>query len=281
MIFRRHLPIHKLFERSCDIGLLRLTPDKITQIFGFRLTRRLRGKLQTLLEQVEHGHHVFRACAKSAVLRMSEKGSTFLRLEVLSNRLTDFGLGKSLDNLDAVRQMLAAVTDRFAVFEASALNVHIDFPLFQRLALPIVAGHTKVPGIKIHDTRMVRLMEALLHAGTQIHGSRTAQLHHAILTAFGLTSTTYTLTQLRYDLRKMKAHDLVERDGVRYAYRLTDKGRKVALLFVLFHQRVCGPLAHSLFNQPPTCDSPPPTPLEKAYRKADESIQHVLSLLAA
>jgi hypothetical protein len=149
-------------------------------------------------------------------------------------------------------------------------TVHIDFPLFQRLALPIVAGHTKVPGIKIHDTWMVRLMEALLHAGTQIHGWRTAQLHHAILTAltaFGLTPTTYTLTQLRYDLRKMKAHDLVERDGVRYAYRLTDKGRKVALLFVLFHQRVCGPLAHSLFNQlPPAIRHPRPHSKQRIER---------------
>ena len=212
---------------------------------------------------------------------MYEKGSTFLRLEVLSNRLTDFGLGKSLDNLDAVRQTLAAVTDRFAAFEGTALNVHIDFPLFQRLALPIISGHTKVPGIKIHDTRLVRLMEALLHGGTQIHGWRTAQLHHAILAAFALTATTFTLTQLRYDLRKMKAHGLIERDGTRYAYRLTDKGRKVALLFVLFHQRVCGPLANSLFNQPPASDSSPATPFETAYRKADQSIQHLLDLLAA
>jgi hypothetical protein len=47
----------------------------------------------------------------------------------------------------------------------------------------------------------------------------------------------------------MKAHGLIERDGSRNAYRLTDNGRKVALLFVLFHQRVCGPLANSLFNQ--------------------------------
>lgn len=281
LIFRRNLPIHKLFERSCDVGLLRLTPNKITQIFGFRLTKRLRGKLQTVLERVEHGHHVFRACAKSAVLRMYEKCSTFLRLEVLSNRLNDFGLGKSLDNLDAVRQTLAAVTDRFATFEASALNVHIDFPLFQRLALPIVAGRHKIPGIKIHDTRMVRLMEVLLHSGTQIHGWRTAQLHQANLTAFALTPSAYTLTQLRYDLRKMKAHGLVERDGSRYAYRLTDKGRKVALLFVLFHQRVCGPLANSLFNHPPDPESPPATPLETAYRKADKSIQQVLDLLAA
>jgi hypothetical protein len=281
LIFRRNLAIHKLFERSCDIGLLRLTPDKVTQIFGFRLTRRLRGKLQTVLERVEHGHHVFRACAKSAVVRMYEKCSTFLRLEVLSNRLTDFGLGKSLDNLDAVRQTLAAVTDRFASFEASALNVHIDFPLFQRLALPIAAGRTKIPGIKIHDTRMIRLMEALLHCGTHIHGWRTAQLHHAILAAFALTPTKYTLTQLRYDLRKMKAHDLIQRDNSRYAYRLTDKGRKIALLFVLFHQRVCGPLANSLFNHPPDSEFPQATPLETAYRKADKSIQEILELLAA
>ena len=147
--------------------------------------------------------------------------------------------------------------------------------------MPIVTGHTKVPGIKIHDTRMIRLMEALLHSGTLVHGWRTAQLQHAILAAFALTPATYTLTQLRYDLRKMKAHGLIERDGSRYAYRLTDKGRKVALLFVLFHQRVCGPLANSLFNQPPNPASPPATPLETAYRQADQSIQQVLDLLAA
>src|ERR1700680_4216240 len=98
---------------------------------------------------------------------------------------------------------------------------------------------------------------------------------------FGVYFILNTLTQLRYDLRKMKAHGLVERDGSRYAYRLTDKGRKVALLFVLFHQRVCGPLANSLFNQPPDPQSTLTTPLETAYRKADESIQHVIDLLAA
>jgi hypothetical protein len=64
LIFRRNFPIHKLFERSCDIGLLRMLPDKITQIFGFRINKKLRGKLQSVLEKIFHGHHVFRACAK-------------------------------------------------------------------------------------------------------------------------------------------------------------------------------------------------------------------------
>jgi hypothetical protein len=212
---------------------------------------------------------------------MYEKLTTFLRLEALSNNLKDFGLKKPLDNLEAVREKPAAVTDRFAAFEAEALNVHVDFPLFQRMALPITSGLTRVPGIQVHDTRMIRLMEVLLHSGTKLGGWRTTQIHQAILSAFGLTAKSYTLTQLRYDIRKMKAHGLVERDGKRYAYRLTSKGNKAALMFVLFHKRVCGPLANSLFNSPPRPQPKPATKLEAAYRKADQSIQQILQLLAA
>jgi hypothetical protein len=281
LIFRRNFPIHKLFERSCDLGLLRLSADRIAQVFGWRLHRRLPGKLSSVLEKTKHGHHVLRAYAKNAVMRMYEKFSTFLRLEALSNNLKDFGLKKGLDNLDQVRRTLAAVTDRFAAFEAQALNVHVDFPLFQRLALPIPAGAGRVPGIKIHDTRMLRLMEVLLHTGTKVLGWRTTEIHQAIVSSFSLAPATYTLTQLRYDLRKMKAHKLLQRDGQRYAYRLTDKGTRVALLFVLFHQRVCGPLANSLFRRPALQTPSPISKIEAAYRKADRSIEHIIQLLAA
>lgn len=282
LIFRRNFPIHKLFERSCDLGLVRLVPDKITQVFGFRKSKRLPGKLQVVLEKIDHGHHVLRACAKNAVVRMYEKFSTFLRIEALSNNLNDFGLRKGIDHLDAVRKTLTAVTDRFTTFETESLNVQVDFPLFQRLALPITHGRSRVAGIKIHDTRMIRLMEVLLHAGTKIGGWRTTEIHQAILQVFSLQPASYTLTQLRYDIRKMKAHGLVERDGKRYSYRLTDKGNKVALMFVLFHKRVAGPLANSLFNDAaPKPHFPPPTKIEAAYRRADKSIREVLDLLAA
>jgi hypothetical protein len=282
LIFRRNFPIHKLFERSCDLGLLRLSADRIAQVFGWRLHQRLPGRLSSALDKISHGHHVLRAYAKNAVMRMYEKFSTFLRLEVLSNNLKDFGLNKRLDNLDQVRRTLAAVTDRFAAFEARALDVHVDFPLFQRLALPIAAGSHKIPGIKIHDTRMLRLMEVLLHTGTKVLGWRTAEIHQTIISTFNLTPANYSLTQLRYDLRKMKAHGLLQRDGCRYAYRLTDKGTRVAVLFVLFHQRLCGPLAHSLFHhRRPTQTSTPLSKIEAAYRKADRSLDQIVHLLAA
>jgi hypothetical protein len=41
--------------------LWRLSAHKISEIFGVRLTKKLKGKLNTTLEQIEHGHHIFRA----------------------------------------------------------------------------------------------------------------------------------------------------------------------------------------------------------------------------
>src|SRR5207249_12326015 len=35
-------------------------------------------------------------------------------------------------------------------FRHSCLNVHVDFPLLQRIALPITIGSVRYPGIKIH-----------------------------------------------------------------------------------------------------------------------------------
>jgi hypothetical protein len=169
-IFKRNFPIHRIFERGCEIGLWRTTASKIAEVFGQRVTKRLKGKLNTVVEQVEHGHHIFRAYYRNAFIKQYEKFSTYLRNEACSNNLADFGLKKSLDNLAAVREKLLAVTGRFAAFQAQWMNVHVDFPLLQRIALPVIAGSVTYPGIKIQDTRILRLMEVLLHSSTVVCG---------------------------------------------------------------------------------------------------------------
>ena len=280
-IFKRHFPIHQIFERSCEIGLWRLTANRISEIFGVRLNKRLRGKLATVLDQIEHGHHVYRAYWKNAFLKQYEKFSRFLRNELCSNNLRDFGLKKGLDHLDAVRTRFQTITDRFASFQAQCLNVHVDFPLLQRLALPITVGSVRYPGIKIQDTRIIRLLEVLLHGGNTVGGWTAKQIHQAVLTTFQLSPKTYGLNQLRYDLRKLKGHGLLQRDGTRYAYRLTTKGVQVSLLFLFFHKRLCGPLANSRFHHAPDPAHAPDSKLEVAYHKADKAIQNIVDLLAA
>jgi len=88
------------------------------------------------------------------------------------------------------------------------------------------------------------------------------------------------LTQLSYDLRKLKAHGLPEGQNRRYPYRLTGQRLKAALLFVLFYRRVRDPFAYNLFTEiwiPGSMNRK----LEVAYRKADDSVQKIVDLLAA
>ncbi|MBW1717720.1 MAG: hypothetical protein JRJ77_18240 [Deltaproteobacteria bacterium] len=278
-VFRRSFPIRKLFERSCELGFFSMTAKKVSNIFGWRITHGFKGKLQTVLERINQAHHTFRAYFKNSYVKQYEKLRTFLRMEVCSNHLPDLRIKKSLDNLDAVRHGSTQILDRFATIQAQTLNAHFDFPLLQRLSLPVLCKNTTIAGIKIHNTRMIRLMEVLMHAGMSLNGWSSRTIHDLVVEAFQLPH--YTLTQLRYDLRKMKAHGLIERNGKQYSYLLTEKGVKVATMFVLFHKRLCGPLANSLFNHRPNKFFMANGKLEKAYHKADDYIEKITELLAA
>ena len=122
-------------------------------------------------------------------------------------------------------------------------------------------------------------MEAIMHTGICINGWSSAQIHKTIINAFELPN--YTINQLRYDLRKMKAHGLVKRNGRQYSYVLTEKGVNVATMFILFHKRLFGPLANSLFHHRPKKLYILNSKLEKAYHQADDYIEKITELLAA
>src|SRR5260370_12163676 len=130
----------------------------------------------------------------------------FLRNELCSNNLYDFGLKKGLHHLNEVRQRFKTIISQFAVFQAQWLNVHTDFPLLQRMALPVTVGSVRHPGIKINDTRIIRLLEVLLHAGTHVGGWTAREIHEAFLITFHLSATAYGLNKLRYHLRQLSKH---------------------------------------------------------------------------
>jgi hypothetical protein len=61
----------------------------------------------------------------------------------------------------------------------------------------------------------------------------------------------------------------------------TPKGVQVALLFLFFHKRLCGPLANSRFHHRPDTTHQPASKLETTCHRADKAVQHIVDLLAA
>jgi len=75
---------------------------------------------------------------------------------------------------------------------------------------------------------------------------------------------------------------LLDREPKHYRYRLTKKGQRTAILFHLFHQRLCVPLAGSQCeHRPNACFQPQAGRLERAYHKADQAIDNIVRLLRA
>jgi len=281
-VFRKNHPIRKIFERSCELALWRVHGERIWRFFGRGHRDRIKGKLQTIMERVEHGRHVFRAYWKHAWVKQYEKYATFLRNEITSNNLKDFKLKKGLAHLLEARARFQTILDRFAGHQAENLNVHEEFAFLRRISLPVQQGRVRIPGIRIQDLRMRRLLEVLLHAGTTLAGWSTEEIHRAVLDRFSLTVAQYNVNSLRYDLRKLRGHALLDRQPKQYRYRLTEKGRRTAILFLLFHQRLCGPLAGSQFEHRPNAHHQPQvSQLERAYYKADRAIDDIVRLLRA
>jgi len=281
-IFKRSWPIRSIFQRSCELGLYLLTADRIVALFGKQNTRRVRGKLQNVMERVDHGMHVFRTWCRNSFLKQYEKAATFLRLELVSNNVRDFSLKKSLAHWEAMRQRFQEITDRFAAVQAQNLNVHGQLDVLARLAQPVIQGKTKVAGIKLEQKRILRLLEILLQgAGGHLKRWTTAQLHDTVLDQCGLKPKDYTLNQIRYDLRKLRLHGLIERIPHRQAYRFTQKGYKLGLLLIQLRKRIYGPVAFGILHHRPAPQHRPDSAFERVYHKIDAAFDEAIGLLAA
>jgi len=281
-IFKRSWPLRAIFQRSCELGLYLLTADRIAALFGRRRRRRLAGKLQNVMERLDHGQQVFRTYYRHSFLKQYEKADTFLRLELVSNDLRDFGLKKSLPHWEAMCTRFAQVTDRFAQVQAQNLNVHGSLDVLARLAQPLRRGRTKVAGIKLEQTRILRLLEVLLQgAGGHLQRWTTAQLRATLLDQCRLHQQDYTLNQIRYDLRKLRLHGLIERLPRSHAYRFTPKGQKLALLLVQLRRRIYGPAAFGLLRHRPDPHHMPNSAFERAYHNLQRAFDQTIELMAA
>ena len=114
--------------------------------------------------------------------------------------------------MEDIRRAFQGILDRFAANQTRNLNVHGHFDLLARLAKPVHLGKSKIAGIRLDQLRMIRLLEILLRRGAGcLGGWNIKELRAAILDTFELKAAQYAVSALRYDLRKLRAHGLIER----------------------------------------------------------------------
>ena len=143
-------------------------------------------------------------------------------------------VGRKLANLPAFKRRLAATTDRYPEQQAELLDSTIDTGGLAKLGDAGDRWQRRVPGIKLHDDRAIRLLDSLLYTGGLLGNWTTRELQERVLARHRLSEQDYTLGQLGYDLGKLRAHHLAERVGASRRYRLTADGVRLGGLLVKF-----------------------------------------------
>jgi hypothetical protein len=243
IIFHKKAALNKLFDRLLDHGRALGHPNKLAIIFGrsnFHVDART-GEIQEKVTQLRTP--VLRAdLGKNSIKQYVREGGP-LRTEATTFQLKELSVPKGLQHLPRVRKVLGQCTERFESVQQDILETFVDRGQLQELRQATVSpSGRRTPGLRPHDPRLLAVLQAVL-CFMHLAGKgcfKTAALLTDVQNALG--NPAYKLSQLRYDLGKLRGKGLVLRLHGTQSYQLTAVGFKLGILYLKLHQRFYAPL---------------------------------------
>jgi hypothetical protein len=251
LIFHRRAALDNLGQRLLDANRTIGQPNKITVIFGRKVTKQYRGKLQTEIEDMNLPNPVVRSHYRNGFIKQYVRDHIILRTEAASNNVNDYGVNKAVENLPALQKSLSEINDNYLNVQQDILETFVDRGQLRKLAEPTITSTGKrIPGLKLDHPRQLALMHALVRFAHVAAGNTftTAEIYPAVIKALGRVPDSYTLASLRYDLSKLRAKGLIVKLPNSRRYQLLPQGYSICLIFLKLFERVYAPLTAGLLS---------------------------------
>ena len=249
LIFHRRAAVDELTQRLLDLNRNIGQPKKITMIFGRKVTKQYKGKLQTVIEDLDLPNPVIRSHYGHGFAKQYVRDDRLLRTEPATNNVYDYGVNKDVENLPQLRDRMSAIIDNYHNVQQDILETFIDRGQLRKLAEPtILPGGRRIPGLKLDHPRQLAVMHSLVRFSNIAACGKftTADLYGPALEALGLTESKYSLASFRYDLSKLRAKGLVEKIPRSRRYRLAGKGYSICVAFLKLFEKIYAPLTAGL-----------------------------------
>ncbi len=143
-------------ERLLDANRTIGQPNKITVIFGRKVTKQYRGKLQTEIEDMNLPNPVIRSHYRNGFIKQYVRDHLILRTEAATNNVTDYGVNKAVEHLPALRDNCRRSIDNYLDIQQDILETFVDRGQLQKLAKPTLTPTGKrIPGLKLDNPRQL------------------------------------------------------------------------------------------------------------------------------
>jgi hypothetical protein len=263
----------QLIRDNLDIG----RPDKVSIVFG--RTIRQRGKFRTpgtfRTQVITTGTcpYLYLSCKKTHDGQYLKEGRA-LRTETTFNQPRDLGIGKELTNLAAMAKAGYAANRRLLDAECISHDPAAGTAALETLTNPVISTTcTRVPGMRFPDPRVQALLAACCALALRPAGFTSRDLRHLLAPQLGKDPEDMTGGQISYDLRRLRAHQIIERIPHSRSYQVTADGLSTALFFTRLTRRVIIPALAGIAGAGP----PPCSPLRQADRAYKAAIADLAS----
>jgi hypothetical protein len=228
----------QVLHDNLDIG----RPDHVGLIFHRRILNGRKNKTpgrfrtRVITEGVIPSLHVD---YKNTKIKQYYKQGRALRTETTINDPRDFGVTKRLTSLPDLRQLGFSANRRLLGVQTISHDPIRGAKAFTDLTTPVVTNSaTRIAGLRFGDIRVHALLRALLVHRLLPHGFTNRELRTLTAPLLGKRFEDITAGQMTYDLRRLRAHGLIERIPHSRRYTVTDTGLQHALLFTHAHDHL-------------------------------------------
>ena len=147
----------EVIRDNLDLG----RPDQVSLIFEKRMNRRTPGRFRTrvITEGVTPSLHVD---YKHAKIKQYHKEGQALRTEMTINDTRDFGVGRRLHNLPALRGIGFKANRRLLNVQRTSADCHIGEDAFAQVCAPVHTDGGRGPALRFGDPRVQALLSTLV-----------------------------------------------------------------------------------------------------------------------
>ena len=262
----------QVFQALIDRTRTRMDLRTVKTILGYQRRPRCRprrGKKaptwEVTVERPVYDLTIFKLSCGRLTLKIYTKGERVLRIEATAHNTQALGRRRALAEFPRILTDLKAVLERFIEALACIDRCFIGGETLDQLPLPAHVGRTRVGGIDLNKPRMRWAADAVLALATEPRGFTTSDFAHQVQRLGGPAAAAYTPRRAGYDLKKLRAKQLVQHIRRTRRYEAPSTGLKILATLTTLRTHVIKPLLAATENTAPVCAPHTPARLDRHY----------------
>jgi hypothetical protein len=220
---------------NLDIG----RPDNMEIIFNRQIRSTTHGVFRTAVDRDNDGV-VVNAFYRHSRIKYYLKDQRALRIETVINDTYDLNILRRIEHLDELTAKARDINQRLLDTIRVGQDCVLASPAIERVAQPtLTEDGRRAPALRFGDPRVMALTGALCLHLFAVTGVTNKSLR-ALTTR--LLGTSYSTSQMTYDLRRLRLNGLIKRVEHTHTYTLTPDGQRLAIFYTKLHDRLLRPL---------------------------------------